>query len=92
MLKALANENVKIFECGLGYYDYKMKLGAKLGKTFIYRFVADNLISLIKHRIFATERKIASIIYHRLWYRRVQSFLPDYLKKPIAQRWIKLDF
>jgi CelD/BcsL family acetyltransferase involved in cellulose biosynthesis len=92
LAKTLIDEKINFIEAGLGYYDYKLKLGAKLEKTFIYRFIADKKISLIKYHLLEMEKKIGGLMLHKIWYRRIQPNLPAPLKTPISGRSIKLDY
>lgn len=90
--KHLIAQKVRTIELGPGYFDYKLNLGAKFEKVFLYKFVANRNSSRIKFSIASIEKKIRNNLYHKIWYRRVQPLLPISLKSPIQMRWISLDF
>jgi hypothetical protein len=92
LTKSLIEDNIKFSETGLGYYDYKLKLGASIGQTFIYRFVANRKSSILKYQALEIEKKLGGLLLHKIWYRRIQPNLPAPLKTPISSRSIKLDY
>lgn len=92
MMKQMIDEKIKTVEGGIGQYDYKLNIGARSEKTFLYRFVAYRKSSLLKFKILSVEKKSGELVYHKIWYRRIQPLLPVLLKQPIPKRWIKLDY
>ena len=88
----LINNKGKMIELGPGLFDYKINLGAKSEKAWVYKFIANRKSSLFKHKIVMLEKKFVNIIYHKFWYRRVQPLLPAFLKQPLSKHWVRLDF
>ena len=79
-------------EGGIGHYDYKLRLNATEYPVYNVRIVRDSARS---RRALAAAQKLraaASILYQKIWYRRVLRKLPLRWQRPHANFWLRLDF
>jgi CelD/BcsL family acetyltransferase involved in cellulose biosynthesis len=85
-------EGMSRVEGGLAHYDYKVRLGAKEYATFTFRIVAARPLARVRFAIFSLARLSVSLVYHKVWYRRLMPRLPRVFWRPQWRLWLRLDF
>lgn len=92
MIECALKEGKKSIEGGLAHYDYKLRLGAKEYSANVLRITSSRPRSLKLLRVFGLLRRIADIVYRKVWYRRVAPKLPKFFWRPQPMWWLRLDF
>jgi CelD/BcsL family acetyltransferase involved in cellulose biosynthesis len=79
-------------EGGLSHYDYKIRLGASEHPVHTTRIFVDNPQTRAKVAAWSKRRQLVRLLYHKIWYRRIQPRLPAAFRKPQPLFWLHLDF
>jgi hypothetical protein len=92
MIEAGLNEGITRIEGGLAHYDYKVRLGAKEYAATMLRISAASRSARFKLRMFGALHACLSVLYHKIWYRRVVPRLPSFFWRPQWSLWLRFDF
>ncbi len=85
-------DGISQVEGGLGHYDYKLRLGATEHPVHTIRISADLPGTRMRVALWSGLRKVVRLVYHKLWYRRIQPHLPPVFRRPQPFFWLRLDF
>jgi CelD/BcsL family acetyltransferase involved in cellulose biosynthesis len=92
MIEKGIEEGKNCLEGGLAHYDYKVRLGAKEYTALTFRVAASSARARRNLAIYSFVRNGLSLVYHKLWYRRVAPRLPSFFWRPQWMLWLRLDF
>jgi hypothetical protein len=92
LIQRCIEEGLSRIEGGLGHFGYKLRLGAKASKTVILRFTSVRITSRTKALLGRALLWGMTVLYHKIWYRRVQPRLPARFRFPIWEKRIRLSF
>lgn len=92
MIACGITEGKKKLEGGLAHYDYKIRLGAVEYPTKTLRIAANRPESLKRLKTFLKIRRLLELLYHKIWYRRIQPKLPKSMWRPQPMLWLRYDF
>jgi CelD/BcsL family acetyltransferase involved in cellulose biosynthesis len=92
MFEAAINEKIYEIAGGLGHYDYKLKLGAEERQAYRVRIISNTYSTLFKTAFYSIISFLLLIVYHKIWYRRIMTRLPEKFFKPESKLWLKFDF
>lgn len=91
-LRHCIEKGVKWIESGLGSFEYKTKLGGVEAPTIKLRFTSKRLSSRIKYLVFRFISTCITILYHKIYYNRIQPRLPVNFRRPIWIGWLHLSY
>lgn len=92
MFEAAINEKINKIAGGLGHYDYKLKLGAEERQAYRVRIISKTYCTLFKSAFYNIVSFLLMIVYHKIWYRRIMTRLPQKYFRPASKLWLKFDF
>jgi CelD/BcsL family acetyltransferase involved in cellulose biosynthesis len=79
-------------ETGPSSYEYKGRMGARESPLVRLRLISPRLASLAKVALLRGLFGIWTILYYKIWYRRMQPRFPALLNRPVSSLWIDLNF
>ncbi|MGE3309829.1 MAG: GNAT family N-acetyltransferase [Limisphaerales bacterium] len=92
MLAYGIDEGLSRVEGGLAHYDYKLRLGATEHPVHTIRVSADLPGTRMRVALWSALRRVVRLVYHKVWYRRIQPHLPPVFRRPQPFFWLRLDF
>jgi CelD/BcsL family acetyltransferase involved in cellulose biosynthesis len=90
LIELAVEEGIKRIEGGLGHYEYKQRLGAKEYEARIERVIGARNSNRLKANTLIILFSIIDMIYHKVWYRRVQPRLGKFFRRPMWRFWVRL--
>jgi hypothetical protein len=91
-LRHCVESGLKRVESGLGSFEYKTKLGGIEAPTLILRYSSRTFTGRMRYGLYRTLSGLVDLIYHKLYYNRIQSHLPMKLRRPNWMGWIRLRY
>ena len=92
MIETAISEGKRLIHAGLGHYDYKTRLNAHDYAARIVRVTANRASSRARYILFEAWRRCWSVLYYKLWYRRLCPRLGQRFWQPQPTAWLRLDF
>lgn len=90
-VKKALEEGVKCIDSMRGRYEHKLRLGGKLFPIRSLYVIPRKLPTMIRVFIFRILARVLTIVYHKIWFRRVTLWLK--LKpRPLWKTWIRTQF
>jgi CelD/BcsL family acetyltransferase involved in cellulose biosynthesis len=90
MINEAIREGINKIEAGPGGYEYKVRLGAIEFGTKIIRVGRRGLKTAIKGKVVLLISFVIDVIYHKIWYRRIQPRMPRMMRWGIWSGWFRL--
>lgn len=90
LVELAVKEGIKRIEGGLGHYEYKQRLGAEEYEAKVERVIGVRNSSRLKASALVIVFFIIDLIYHKVWYRRVQPSLGKWFRWPMWSLWVRL--
>lgn len=90
LVELAVKEGIKRIEGGLGHYEYKLRLGAKEYEAKVGRVIGLRNSSRLRASALVIVFFIIDLIYHKIWYRRVQPRLGKWFRWPMWELWVRL--
>lgn len=85
-------EGMARLEGGMGHYDFKSQLNAQEFAVSYLRIIRRNSSSLRKARFYVSwVRRLVTLVYDKIWYRRIHRKLPVRWQRPRSFSWLRWD-
>ncbi|MCY2954883.1 MAG: GNAT family N-acetyltransferase [Planctomycetota bacterium] len=88
LIKAAIGEGVEQIDLGLGFYDYKLKLGGRLSQALTFTAVRKATGVTFRVGLLRGLGLLHELLGYRLWYKRVLPRIP-FLKLGLKPSWIR---
>jgi len=92
VMEAAIGEGKTHVQGGLGHYDYKLALGGVEYPVHMMRFWGRRPGGSGRLMFFKAVTFLIDVLYHKIWYKRVQPRLPKYWQRPLWLQWIRLTY
>jgi CelD/BcsL family acetyltransferase involved in cellulose biosynthesis len=92
MIDSAIQSGLKEIEGGLGHYAYKVRLNAQEFAVYRYHFFRPTKSNLFKLKLLGTYKMLYTLVYQKLWARRLAPKLPMWFSRPYRFSWLRLDF
>ena len=91
LFEAAIHDGISTVDSGLGHYDNKRALGGEEVKVGVWRVVNRARLSPLKARAFGGVRQVLGLLLHKIWYRRLLPWLPQWAGRSQSRFWLRFD-
>jgi len=90
LLRYCIEQGIDHVEAGLGHYDYKTRLHATESPVSTIRVVARQRWATFRSALLGFVYEITNLLYHKIWYMRLQPRMPSCFRRGLWKGWIRL--